>query len=120
VTYYFTVKAVNGASPTHLESSAANSNGQFVKGVNSTPKLKVYPNPFKAGQSMKFTNLVSKSSLKIYTLSGKLIRSLTESGGEASWDGKNTDRQSIAPGLYIYVIIDKQGTKKTGKIAISK
>jgi len=69
---------------------------------------------------MKFTNLPSWSDIKIYTLSGKLVRRLNESEGEISWDGKNLNGQQIAPGLYIYVIEDEYRNKKIGKLAVSK
>lgn len=121
--YYFSVKAENGAA---LKSIATNSNGQVC--ISSTniiqpgDKVKVWPNPFvpKPGQLMRFDNLVSNSTIKIYTLSGRLVNSLIESGGGANWDGKNIDGKTIAPGLYVYVVTDGQGTKRTGKIAISK
>jgi hypothetical protein len=84
--------------------------------------VKAYPNPFvpTTGNPMRFTDLSTRAEVKVYTLSGKLVRSLSESGGEATWNGKNTDEQSIAPGIYLYVIRDSQKNKKTGKIAISK
>jgi hypothetical protein len=128
VVYYFTVKAENGVGLQSL--STTNSDGQKVEGTTggndgdtTTPeKIKVWPNPFipEPGHPMKFSNLTPGSSLRIYTLSGKLVKKLNESSGEAIWEGKNTDGKSISPGLYIYVVTDTQGNKKTGKLAISK
>jgi hypothetical protein len=68
---------------------------------------------------MKFTNLTSEATVKIYTLSGKLVRSLTESEEEVIWDVLNEDGNSITTGLYIYSITDSDGNKKTGKLAIN-
>jgi hypothetical protein len=125
--YYFSVKPVNGYL---VEGIATNSNGQVVTatvGGGTTPPqtpdkvIKAWPNPFvpKSGNQMKFTNLYSDTTLKIYTLSGKLV-SKQGGGGEINWDGTNANGQSITPGLYIYVATDGQGNRKTGKIAISK
>ena len=122
-TYYFSLKAVNGIG---LESSATNSDGQCVK-QNLNPadgvfgNVKVWPNPFvpKSGSPVRFVNLDTDATLKIYTLSGKLVSKL-DGVGEITWDGKNTNQESIAPGLYIYVLSDNQGNKKSGKLAISK
>ena len=123
-TYYFSVKAENAIG---LQSQATNSDGQCVLATAAVlpknfDKVKVWPNPFvpKAGSQMRFTNMPSDSALKIYTLSGKLVSSLKESGGEIDWDGKNIDKQPISKGLYIYIATDRQGNKKTGKIAITK
>ena len=68
---------------------------------------------------MRFANLDTDATLKIYTLSGKLVSKL-EGVGEITWDGKNTNQESIVPGLYIYVLSDKLGNKKSGKLAITK
>lgn len=102
--------------------SATNSDGQTAgyetSGLGSG--LKAYPNPFMpgTGNTMKFTNLPSNSTVKVYTLSGKLVNKLAESSGEAAWNGNNSDGKSISPGLYIYVVTDEEGNKKTGKLAI--
>jgi hypothetical protein len=127
VTYYFTVKAENGVS---LQSNPTNSDGQVVTaGTAGTAKpplnfdsVKTWPNPFtpKSGKLMKFTGLPLNSEIKIYTLSGRLVSSLSGNGGEISWDGKNNNGQPIIPGLYIYVATGGFGDKKTGKIAIIK
>ena len=67
---------------------------------------------------MKFTKLPTNSQVMIYTISGKLVRTLTESNTEISFDGKNITGDVISQGMYVYVIKTQKGLKKTGKIAV--
>jgi hypothetical protein len=84
--------------------------------------VKIYPSPLVIGaasNNVTFSSLPEGSNLKIYTLSGRLVNSLNESGREINWDTKNDRNSPIVPGLYIYVLIDGEGNKSTGKLAIS-
>jgi hypothetical protein len=89
---------------------------------NPLDRIKVWPNPLISGtgKQVRFTNLPSDSSVKIYTLSGKLVSSMTENGGQTYWTGRNKDGKQTSPGLYLYMITEKSGNNKTGKIAIFK
>jgi len=119
--YYFSVKAVNG---NNIESSATNSDGATVGGGGSNNGLlKVWPNPVinpRPGNPVTFSNLSSRSTVKIYTLSGKLVKKLAESGGAVSWDGKNMGGKAISSGLYLYIVTNSQGSRTIGKIAITR
>lgn len=91
-----------------------------VNGYNPFEYVKAYPNPFNARTSarIRFSNLPEKSTLRIYTLSGKLINSTyRESAGDIEWDATNWDGNRIAKGIYIYVLV-QEGTKHTGKLLI--
>lgn len=88
-----------------------------------------YPNPcyLNRGQIVRIANLPPNSQVRIYSLSGELIRILEEvetnvegNLGEAVWDGKNEEGQEVARGIYIYLVITAEGERKTGKIAIIK
>ena len=71
---------------------------------------------------MKFSvNPGVSGEIKIYTLSGKLVRKLRgESGaGEVSWNGRNEAGEKVDRGVYIYALTSGGETKK-GKIAITK
>jgi hypothetical protein len=85
---------------------------------------KVYPSPYNPskGNSMRFSiDGTSGGEVKIYTLSGKLVKKLVLGAGESEvdWDVLNEEGNGIAAGLYIYSITDGEGNKKTGKLAIS-
>ena len=45
------------------------------------------------------------STMKIYAISGELVRTLAVSGGSATWDLQNTDGQSVVSGIY-FVVLD--------------
>jgi hypothetical protein len=128
VTYYFTVKAENGVS---LQSNPASSDGQCVvgggPGGDDTPgeiDVKVYPNPLVISEGSQITFSVSGTTggeVKIYTVSGKLVKELVIQSGVSgvNWDILNEEGNSIKAGLYVYSITDGEGNKKTGKLAIS-
>jgi hypothetical protein len=85
---------------------------------------KVYPSPYSPskGNSMRFSiDGTSGGEVKIYTLSGKLVKKLVLQSGESEvdWDVLNEEGNSITAGLYLYTITDGDGNKKTGKLAIS-
>lgn len=62
----------------------------------------------------KIGGQVRKVSVKIYDLTGKLVRDLYESASGSyafiaensiEWDGKNNDGKTVRPGVYIYQIV---------------
>ncbi len=60
--------------------------------------------------------------LKLYTLSGELLRSLDLTGGQADWDLTNAQGSSVASGIYLVVLDarDSHGnpTRKVIKVGI--
>jgi hypothetical protein len=90
----------------------------------------VYPNPCypNKGQIVTIANLPLNSKVYIYTISGELVRVLddateiTEEGGSATatWDLRNEAGNLVAQGVYIYLVPEATGDRKTGKIAIIK
>lgn len=76
-----------------------------------------YPNPF--SDQTNFTYKLTEDAdveIKIYTLSGKLIRTLKNASGlpdynySTIWDGKDQDGDQVASGVYIYKAIAKSKT----------
>ncbi|MDD5686858.1 MAG: kelch repeat-containing protein [Elusimicrobia bacterium] len=93
--------------------------------------LKVYPNPVNFSKSvrntLKFTNLPKNPKIKIYNVSGRLVRTLDTgtsnndgTSGKAEWNGKNEENDEVETGLYIYIIEGENGDKKTGRIGVIK
>ncbi|MGB9613378.1 MAG: Ig-like domain-containing protein, partial [Candidatus Margulisiibacteriota bacterium] len=81
-----------------------------------------FPNPFKPSlghSTITFTNLASECTIKIYTLTGDLVKTLVENDGnrEYSWDVKNESGENLPSGLYFYVIKSADDTK-SGKLVI--
>jgi hypothetical protein len=81
-----------------------------------TPDLErvgVVPNPFRArapwdspgGNEVHFVNLPQRSTIRVYTLAGDLVRVLEHDDRVrdfARWDLKNADGRDVASGIYIY------------------
>ena len=83
-----------------------------------------YPNPVKFGESSSVTiaaDAVQNGEVRIYSLSGKLIKVLSETDGNniIEWDGKNENNEQVCPGIYIYSASNGE-RKITGKFAVSK
>lgn len=125
-TYYFTVKAENGAG---LQSAPANSDGQCVifPAVAAREKITVkHLNlcPLSRNGEVKFqvNGTVGSGELRIYTITGKLVKTLVmDSGnGEINWRLVNEQGHNIRPGIYLYALSDSSGNKKTGKVVISR
>jgi hypothetical protein len=90
-------------------------------------EVKVYPNPYKPNSGLghtkiTFTNIINESTVKIYTLTGELVRTLRDelALGEVNWDAANDDGQKVASGLYIFLVESNDSKHKTGKLAIIK
>ncbi|OGS27639.1 MAG: hypothetical protein A2297_01070 [Elusimicrobia bacterium RIFOXYB2_FULL_48_7] len=90
-------------------------------------QVKAYPNPCdinKAGNITLEMSVDGTSQLlgcvNIFSLDGKLVRTLLPSGTKADWDGKNDSGDNMSAGIYLFSVTDTNGRKKTGKIALLK
>ena len=86
--------------------------------------VKVYPNPLNprtAPAGMTIANLTASATIKIFNVSGELVRTLgyTTANGQTMWDGKNDSGSPVASGVYILYINTPEGTKKI-KVAVEK
>ncbi|MFH1619971.1 MAG: T9SS type A sorting domain-containing protein [bacterium] len=82
-----------------------------------------YPNPFsrkKGHVSIVFSRLTLKATIQIYTVSGELVRTIYKDSNQDSlgWDVKGENGQTLAGGLYLYVVESSGVPRKTGKLAI--
>jgi hypothetical protein len=66
-----------------------------------------------------FSNLPSIAKIRIYSLSGTLVRELDHSDGtpQMAWDVRNGDGDDLATGTYIYVV-DSDREQKRGKLMV--
>jgi hypothetical protein len=81
--------------------------------------VKVYPNPWKSGKNtgdITFANLPANATVKIFTVSGHLVRELSGSGTVA-WNLKTESGDRAASGVYLY-LIEANGGKTKGKVAV--
>jgi len=95
-----------------------------IQPLQSFDKLFVYPNPFIQNDnnvtSLTIDGLIRNSSIKIFNISGNLIREIKTPGGKiASWDGKDLDGNTVTTGIYIIVAYDEEANNvKTSKVAV--
>ncbi len=93
----------------------------LVKGT-----LMNYPNPFERETDITFvlTSMADSAVVKIYTVSGRLIRTLEQIQAvnfvTIHWDGRDEDGKEVANGVYYYrVTLKREGKKniiETGKM----
>lgn len=97
----------------------------------NTLNVKVFPNPFKEVSGFPtsgtenfivFSNLPAVCTIRIYTTSGELVRTLDHdnpNSGEEVWDQLTDARQRTAPGIYFYTVDSGVGTAQ-GTLLIIK
>ncbi|MBI4975992.1 MAG: hypothetical protein HZC28_00825 [Spirochaetes bacterium] len=103
----------------------------LFRAVSDVTKVGTWPNPFdmRVTPTMYMLNLPPDTSyVKIYTIDGKLVRTLVPGGGignvevqgarffGATWDGKDEQSNPVRPGLYLMEMRTPQATlvKKFG------
>jgi len=89
--------------------------------------LSNYPNPFSGSTTFIFnlTNDCDKVTIRIYTVSGRLIKAITASTAvgynEAGWNGTDDKDDPVANGVYFYMVTAERGeekAQKTGKLMV--
>ena len=87
-------------------------------------KVRVIPNPYFVTSAYEdqimFTNLPNRCEIKIFNVSGDLIRTIHHGNdnGTTYWDLKNDEGLAVAYGLYVYVVKAENGEKYIGKMSI--
>jgi hypothetical protein len=75
-------------------------------------------------RKIEFRNLPANCTIRIYTLTGELVKTLKHDGnineGVVDWDLRNSSELEIAPGLYIYHVDGQDVGTYVGKFAIIK
>lgn len=122
VTPTFTHSATSTHTPTVTPTSSPTTTAQPSE---SLARVVVFPNPYiehkENYRTISFIYLTYQAKIRVYDLAGQLIWEAEKNNGSdrISWIGvKNEDGQNLASGVYIYIITNRQGEKKTGKIAI--
>ena len=90
--------------------------------VTPTVSARVFPNPWRRdrhlGAPVTFDELVPGCVVKIFTISGHIVKTLTSSTSSVVWDLKNDSGNHVASGIYIYLVTHTQGGLDRGKLAI--
>ena len=85
--------------------------------------LSNYPNPFNTFTNISFSapRRIINSLIEIYNVKGQLVSTLkpsigsTPSEGYAIWDGKDSNNNDVANGIYFYKLFAKGGSAAGGK-----
>src|SRR3989441_9000463 len=71
---------------------------------------------------LKFVNLPAQCVIRIYSVSGILIRVLTHNdptgGAEETWNLRNRNNQFVASGVYFYHVETADGKTKLGRFTV--
>lgn len=92
-----------------------------TEALTTQQKVLVFPNPVPPGYngSIAIRGLTNNALVKITNLYGALVFQTRALGGQAIWDGKNTNGTKVASGVYLVICRDDSGTEKiTTKITI--
>jgi ligand-binding sensor domain-containing protein len=119
------VDETSGEAYLGTESGLAIFRGSFAEIRPDMELVTGGPNPFILDNGNEFTikNLAVNSQVKIFNISGILVRRLssdrgTVQGSRATWDGKDENGTSVPSGIYIFLVYNEEGQTGTGKIAV--
>ncbi len=113
-----TVTPTSTITPTHTPTTTAQP-AENLDGVI------VYPNPYvevKANyRRVNFIHLTFQARVRVYTLDGVLVweHEKNDASDRVRWEGVvNNTGEKLASGVYVYLITNDLGQRRTGKIAI--
>lgn len=129
--YYFALKAVdeagNPSAISNVAEAAPVSPPVTPVVEKNLDNLVVYPNPYRpnsgsARNGIIFGKLTGQAKIEIYTLTGQKLKEIQKDNQENSyrWDGRNEQGEELASGVYLAIVTNEGGEKKTGKIVIMK
>jgi len=86
-------------------------------------QLVVFPNPVRvyAGDTQAtFNNISDQFRIRIYTVHGTLVREIYQmsTNQQFAWDLKNDSGNNVSSGVYVYLVTNDAGQKRTGKLVI--
>jgi hypothetical protein len=94
-----------------------------TEGGITNENVLVFPNPVPPDYqgSIAIRGLVDNAIVKIAEPNGRLVFQTRALGGQAIWNGKNYNGQTVATGIYLVIIRDEGGQEKiVTKIVITR
>ncbi|MBK8575120.1 MAG: T9SS type A sorting domain-containing protein [Elusimicrobia bacterium] len=85
-------------------------------------EARVYPSvfqPLKGHTYIRFDRMPVDSTVRIYSMTGGLVKEIRESSSSVNWDVKNDSGDSVASGVY-FVRVSGSGGDKTFKIVVQR
>jgi ligand-binding sensor domain-containing protein len=79
--------------------------------------IDAYPNPYviRYGNETVRFNFSGMAEIRIYTLAGELVREIPVNG---EWDGRNSAGETVASGVYLFTLTDRESEVGRGKILL--
>jgi hypothetical protein len=122
--YTYTVSAFDSVGQTSAQSSPVIATTLTLSGSASTFAPRAYPSPWRSDQNgsipITIDRLAGTSTIKIFTVSGHLVKSWSTTSASTPWNRDNDSGDTVASGLYFYVITNDLGQKASGKVVIIK
>ncbi len=121
--YQIVIEPTNGEVFFQTSQEWVSYRGTATKAANHQATVFIYPNPVPPNFNgpISFKNLVENAQVKITDLTGKLVFQTRAQGGQAIWNGKTYEGNSVATGIYLVFVRDDEGNEKgVGKIMITK
>ncbi len=90
----------------------------------SFSNVRVFPNPWRKDQHasnpfITFSNIPPGTTVKIFTVAAHLVKTLpVSSGASVTWDLTNDAGETVASGLYLYVLKSSSGDTTRGKLGV--
>lgn len=94
-------------------------------------RIHTVPDPYYVTNALEFTqntkvlnfvNMPSRAIVRIYSVSGVLVRVLTQDdptgGGQLTWNLRNRNNQFVASGVYFYHVETPEGKSKVGRFTV--
>ena len=82
---------------------------------------RVFPNPWRAARgdtTMTFDQMPLNSTVKIFTVSARSVKTLSAPSGSVIWDLTNDSGEKVASGIYLYLATDAEGHKSRGTFTV--
>ncbi|MFI5350346.1 MAG: IPT/TIG domain-containing protein, partial [Elusimicrobiota bacterium] len=84
--------------------------------------VRIFPNPWRSdrhqGVRVTIDHSTPSSELRIFTISGRWVRTIALGDGTGAWDLMNDAGQRVASGVYLYLITDGAGHRSRGTLAV--
>jgi hypothetical protein len=110
--------ATRSAAPSFVNERETAASGVVV----NLTQARVFPNPWRADlhgvAPITFDQLTPDGEVRVFTVAGQAVKHLTVTHGQVTWDRTNESGESVASGLYLYLITNAAAQKFTGKLAI--
>lgn len=131
---FFTIKPLTAADEFTFTIEGSNFPGVDLTDVEDPlSQIRVVPNPYlvthvaeprTGGRQLHFTNLPQQATIRIFTVSGRLIQTLNVSNPATEsryvWDMITSDNRELSYGVYIYHVDAPGIGEKVGKFAVIK